>query len=198
MRLLGLAVTAVLCCAAAAGPDVDKGKILGAPNAPIRIDVFSDFACPACKNFHEQTLPLIIQEYVTAGKAYVVNREFPLNIPEHKYSREAANYAAAAARLGIYQPVADVLFRNQMAWSASGKVWDTVASVLSPEQQKKVQALAKDPAVIAEVQRDVDAGTKERVSSTPTIFVTHGTQHFPIAYPVNYGFLRSLLNGYLK
>ena len=89
MKLLTLAVIAVLGCAAAA-LDVDKGKILGTPSAPVRIDVYSDFACPACKNFHEQTLPMIIQEYVTAGKVYVVNREFPLNIPEHKFSREAA------------------------------------------------------------------------------------------------------------
>ena len=120
----------------------------------------------------------------------------PAEIPAHKYSREAADYATAA-RLGIYQPVADVLFKKQTSWSESGKVWDTVATVLSPEQQKKVQALAKDPTVIAEVQRDVDAGTRERVSSTPTIYVNHGTQHFPIVYPVNC-VLRSLLNGYLK
>jgi protein-disulfide isomerase len=197
MRLLALAVTAILSCAAA-NLDVDKGKILGSPAAPVRIDVYSDFSCPACKNFHEQMLPLILNEYVMSGKVYIVNREFPLNIPEHKYSREAANYAAAAARLGIYQPVADVLFKNQASWSASGKVWDTVASVLSPEQQKKVQALAKDPAVTAEVQRDVDAGTRERISSTPTIFVTHGTQHFPIVFPINITFLRSLLNGYVR
>jgi protein-disulfide isomerase len=197
MRLPILALTAILCCAAA-GNDVEKGKILGSPIAPIRIDVYSDFACPACKNFHETTLPMIVQDYVIPGKVYIVNREFPLNIPEHKYSREAAAYAIAAGRLGIYQPVADALFRNQPSWSASGKVWDTVASVLSAEQQKKVQALSKAPDVVAEVQHDVDAGTKERVSSTPTIFVTHGTQHFPIAYPINYTFLRSLLNGYLK
>ena len=197
MKLLALAVTAILSCGAAA-QDVDKGKILGSPDAPIRIDIYSDFACPACKIFHEQTLPLILSEYVMSGKVCVVNREFPLNIPEHKYSREAAQYATAAARLGIYQPVADVLFKNQTSWSATGKVWDTVASILTPEQQKKVQALAKEPAVVAEVQRDVDAGTRERVSSTPTIYVNHGTQHFPIVYPVNMTFLRSLLNGYLK
>jgi protein-disulfide isomerase len=80
----------------------------------------------------------------------------------------------------------------------SGKYWETIATVLSPEQQKRVQALAKDPSIPAEVQRDVDAGTKEKVSSTPTIIVSHGTQHFPIPYPVNYDFLRSLLNGFLK
>jgi len=197
MKLVVLAATAILSCAAAT-PDVDKGKILGSADAPIRIDIYSDFACPACKTFHEQTLPLILSEYVMTRKVYVVNREFPLNIPAHKYSREAAEYATAAARLGIYQPVADVLFKNQASWSASGKVWDSVATILSPEQQKKVQALAKDPAVIAEVQRDVDAGTQERVSSTPTIYVSHGTQHFPVVFPVNMTFLRSLLNGYLK
>jgi protein-disulfide isomerase len=197
MRLLALAVISIVACGAAA-LDVEKSKIVGSPSAPIRVDIYSDFACPACKNFHEQTLPMILSEYVSQGKVYVVNREFPLNIPEHKYSREAAQYAVAAGRLGIYQPVADVLFRNQQSWSASGKVWETVASVLSAEQQKKVLALSKDPGVIAEVQRDVDTGTKERINSTPTIFITHGTQHFPISYPINYTLLRSLFNGYTK
>jgi protein-disulfide isomerase len=192
------AVLAALVCYAAAGPDIDKGKIIGVPTAPVRIDVFSDFECPACKNFHETLLPMIVKDYVMPGKVYIVNREFPLPIPAHQFSREEANYATAAAHLGIYQPVADALFKNQTAIINGAKPWDTVASVLSPEQQKKVLALAKDPGVLAEVQRDVDAGNKERVSSTPTIIVTHGTQHFPLPYPINYSFLRSLLDGFLK
>jgi len=43
-----------------------------------------------------------------------VSREFPLRM--HQYSREAANYATAAARLGKYQQVADALFLNQLVW----------------------------------------------------------------------------------
>jgi protein-disulfide isomerase len=196
MRLL--AIASLLACSLGAQQDVEKGKILGSPAAPIRIDVYSDFACPACKNFHEQTLPQIEADYVRPGKAYIVNREFPLNIPAHKYSREAAAYAVAAGRLGIYQPVADALFRDQPGWSVSGKVWETVASVLSPEQQKKVQTIMKDPTVAAMVQKDYDSGMKERVSSTPTIVISRGTQKYPIPYPVNYSLLQSLLNGLLK
>jgi protein-disulfide isomerase len=192
------AVLAALFCAAAATPDVDKGKVIGMSTAPIRIDVFSDFECPACKNFHETLLPLIIKDYVMPGKVYVVNREFPLPIAAHQFSREEANYATAAAHLGIYQPVADALFRNQPAIINGAKPWDSLTTVLSAEQQKRVLALAKEPAVLAEVQHDVDAGNKERVSSTPTIIVTHGTQHFPLPYPINYPFLRSLLDGFLK
>src|SRR4051794_10159990 len=139
MRLALIALSAVLAASAA-----DNGKILGSPTAPIRIEIYSDFACPACRTFHEQTLPMIVRDYVMSGKVAIVNREFPLNIPAHKYSREAANYATAAARLGIYQPVADALFRAQESWNTTGKVWDTVAGVLSAEQQRKVQALVKD------------------------------------------------------
>jgi len=193
MRLALLALTAVLVAGAA-----DNGKILGSPTAPLRLEVYSDFACPACRTFHEQTLPMIVRDYVMPGKLAIVNHEFPLNIPAHKHSREAANYATAAARLGIYQPVSDALFRAQESWNESGKVWETVATVLSADQQKKVQALVKDPTVPAEVQHDVDAGTKEKISSTPTIFLVRGAQRLPIPFPVNYGFLRSLIDGYLK
>jgi len=193
MRLALLALTAVLVAGAA-----DNGKILGSPTAPLRLEVYSDFACPACRTFHEQTLPMIVRDYVMPGKLAIVNHEFPLNIPAHKHSREAANYATAAARLGIYQPVSDALFRAQESWNESGKVWETVATVLSADQQKKVQALVKDPTVPAEVQHDVDAGTKEKISGTPTIFLVRGAQRLPIPFPVNYGFLRSLIDGYLK
>jgi protein-disulfide isomerase len=193
MKLLLLTACALLPCLAA-GPELDKGKILGSPTAPIVIEVYSDYGCPACRNFHEQVLPTIVRDYVMTGKVQVISHEFPLNIPAHKFSREAANYATAAARLGIYQPVADVLFRTQESWETSGKVWDTVATVLSADQQKRIQALAKDPSVAAEVQRDLDLGNKERVNSTPAIFITR-PQHLLLPYPINYNYLQSLLNG---
>jgi protein-disulfide isomerase len=193
MKFALLALATVLAAGAA-----DNGKVLGSSTAPLRLEIYSDFACPACRTFHEQTLPAIVQDYVMSGKLAIVNYEFPLNIPAHKHSREAANYATAAARLGIYQPVADALFRAQESWNETGKVWETVATVLSAEQQKKMQALVKDPSVPAEVQRDVDAGLKLKISSTPSIFLVRGAQRLPIPFPVNYGFLRSLIDGYLK
>jgi protein-disulfide isomerase len=193
MKLFLLTACAVVACLAA-GPEVDKGKVLGSPSAPIVIEVYSDFGCPACRTFHDQMLPMIVKDFVMPGKVQVINHEFPLNIPAHKYSREAATYATAAARLQLYQPVADALFRSQESWENSGKVWDAVAAVLSPEQQKRVQALAKDPSVLAEVQRDVDLGTKERITGTPAIFITR-PQHLALPWPINYSYLTSLLHG---
>ena len=108
----------------AAAPEFDKGKISGSPSAPIRIEIFSDFQCPACKVMHDQLLPPLMKDYVMPGKVLLVYHEFPLAM--HPHSREAAHYATAAARLGIYQPVADRLFQNQSNWAASGKVWDRI------------------------------------------------------------------------
>lgn len=198
MRFATWAAAALLACATASAQDLDRGKILGSPTAPLRLAVYSDFSCPACRTFHEQMLPLLVNEYVIPGKLAIVNREFPLNIPAHKYSREAANYATAAARLGIYQPVADALFRSQDSWTTTGKVWDAIAPVLNAEQQKKIQALVREPSIAAAVQRDLDTGNRERISSTPSIFLIRGAQRLPIPFPVNYTFLRSLIDGYLK
>ena len=53
------------------------------------------------------------------------------------------------------------------ALAVSGKIWETVAAMLTPAERAKVQALAKDPAVLAEVQRDVDSAMQAKVPSTP-------------------------------
>ena len=195
MKFFVFALAALVPCLAASS-DADPGKSLGSPSAPIRIEVFSDFECPACKGLHEQVLPLLMKDYIISGKVFLVSREFPLRM--HQYSREAAGYATAAARIGRYQQVADALFLAQTTWEVNGKVWDAVVKVLTPAEAGKVQLLAKDPTVLSEVQRDVDAGIAAGINQTPTMIVTHGTSRFPVAGAVNYNLLRSMLDGLLK
>ncbi|MGB7759486.1 MAG: thioredoxin domain-containing protein [Bryobacteraceae bacterium] len=182
--------------AMAAVSDIDPGKTAGDPAAPVTIQVFSDFECPACKVLHERTLPLLQRDFVATGKVYLVHREFPL--PMHAHSREAASYATAAARLSLYQPVADALFRDQLAWSANGKVWDTVASVLTPSQQKRVKAVADAASVLGEILRDVNLGHAVPVTSTPTLVVSRGEKRYPVSGTLSYEILRSLINDLSK
>jgi protein-disulfide isomerase len=66
---------------AAAVVDIDPGthpnpndNSLGDPNAPITIEEFSDFQCPFCERFHEQTEPLLRQYYIDTGKVRFVYR----------------------------------------------------------------------------------------------------------------------------
>jgi len=195
MKLCAVAIAALL-PAVAAVPEIDPGKAMGNPSAPVTVQVFSDYECPSCKLFHDTTLPTLMHDYVTSGKVYLVYRDFPL--PMHKYSRQAAGYACAAAHLGLYQPVADALFKNQASWSNSGKVWETVASVLSENQQKKVQTMSVSPDVLGEIQRDEAAAHRENINSTPTLIVSRGAKKYPVAGGMNYVLLQKLIDELAK
>jgi len=196
MKRTALAAALLPCLAIAAS--FDTGKTLGGTNAPITLEVFSSFDCPHCKILHDDLMPLLVRDYVVGGKVCLVNREFPLAGPGHPHSREAALYATAAARIGKYSLVADALWKNQATWALTGQVWETVATVLTAADQKKVLALSKDPGVEAEVRRDIDEATKDGVDRTPSIFITANGRRFMLPGGVpNYELLSSVLNHYL-
>ena len=171
---------------------IDRAKSFGNPSAPVTIELFSDFQCPACRALHMQELPLIMRDFVNPGKAYLVYKEFPLT--QHAHSKEAATLACASARVGKYEQVADVLFQNQPSWETSGKVFETVASVLTPAERTKVQAMAKDPSVLKEVEDDLQEGQLERVNQTPTIIIIRNGKKYPIGGPLNYDLLKRFID----
>lgn len=171
-----LAALLALLPVVAAGPDTIKGNALGNPNAPLVLEVFSDFQCPSCKRFHDEELPLIVKDYVDTGKAYLIYRYFPL--PQHTYARKAAELVCACAQMGKYEPAANVLFANQAMWSQTGKVDETVATILTPAEQKKLPALLKDPKVLDPIDHDLAEGRALPIIYTPTVAVTHKSKHF--------------------
>src|SRR5713101_2549652 len=97
--------TLVLATPAGAQTRVSAGeltslKALGSKSAPITVEVFSDFQCPSCRTVYQSVMRPVIDNYVSVGKVYLVHRDFPL--PMHKYSREAARWANAAAQIGKF------------------------------------------------------------------------------------------------
>ncbi len=57
---------------AAAKPDTAlnavPNKTIGNTSAPIKMEVFSDYECPSCGNFYENTLKTMIATYVAENK----------------------------------------------------------------------------------------------------------------------------------
>jgi protein-disulfide isomerase len=158
----------------------------------VRIDVFSDFECPACKSLAEGTLRRIKDEYALKGRIRLVHHDFPL--PQHKHATQAAVLAAAAERFGKFDQVAEALFRQQESWSRTGRVEEAVDSVLTPEERKRIREIAKDPAITAAIQRDIELGRRTNVKSTPTMIITHNGQPNPVVGVVSYPILSRLLD----
>jgi protein-disulfide isomerase len=169
-----------------------SARAVGPVAAAVRIDLFSDFECPACKALHEQTVKRVKEEYASKGRLRLVHHDFPL--PQHKQARRAAALAAAADRLGKFDAVADALFRQQDTWSKSGNVDEVVDSVLTPDERKRIDTLANDPAIAANIERDIQLGQRMQVSSTPTMIVTHNGKPSPVVGVISYTVFSRYLN----
>jgi len=173
------------------------GRALGPVMARVHVEIFSDFQCPYCKVFYEHTERPLIENYAKTGKIYLEQRMYPLtNL--HPPAKQAACYACAAERVGKYEQVCDVLFRDQEKWAKTGDVDQTVCSVLNASEAKKVRALVSDPAVVAEVENDMALGMSRKIDGTPTIFVEHDGRTESVPYNVSYPILARYLDSLVR
>src|ERR1700704_99620 len=177
---------------AASIPDLDAREALGSKNAPIVMEVFSDFQCPACKTLFASTNRQVMDNYVSTGKVYLIHRDFPL--PMHAHSQVAAQYSRAAAQIGKFEPVEQVLFDNQEKWEKTGDIDGTVAAILSPAEMTKVRALVKGGTVNTLIQKDVALGKLYNLNQTPTSVFHAKGQTFPYAGVMSYEILRNFLD----
>jgi protein-disulfide isomerase len=177
---------------ATAIPDIDPHEALGSKSAPVVMEVFSDFQCPACKTLFVSTNRQLMDNYVNTGKVYLIHRDFPL--PMHAHSKVAAEYSRAAAQIGKLEPVEEVLFQNQEKWEQTGDVDGTVASVLSSSEMTKVRALVKSGTLDAAIVKDQALGNSYRVTQTPTTIFHANGQTLPYAGVMNWDILKQFLD----
>jgi protein-disulfide isomerase len=173
-----LAISSPMLTPSAAGQsksssDLTALKSLGSPSAPITIEVFADFQCPQCRNFFLTTTQQLIDNYVNAGKVYLVHHDFPLNM--HSNSRQAAHWANAAALVGKFEMAEHALYEKQDTWGPTGQVEQVLAGVFSPADMKKIQTanMTQSSVIDAAIQKDMNLANMRNVQGTPTIYVSH-------------------------
>ena len=93
--------------------------VLGDPGAPITILEWGDYQCTYCYRFHQDTLGVIMRDYVETGKARLVFKDFPLNGPD---SVQAAAASHCAGDQGRYWEYHDILYEN---WGGERTGWIT-------------------------------------------------------------------------
>jgi protein-disulfide isomerase len=149
----------------------DRARIRGSLNAPIWLVVISDFQCPYCKMWHDQTFPSIDRDYVATGKVRIAYLNFPLSI--HRYARPAAEAAMCAAVQDKFWPMQDALFGSQDKWENADDprpIFESLAKSSGADVAawgKCMDAHTTMPLIDADYDRASSAG----VNSTPTFFV---------------------------
>lgn len=145
-------------------------NLAGSPTALVMIEEFADFQCGSCAAAHP-TMNEIKSMY--GSRIKFIFRNYPLSIPAHDKSYEAAVAAEAAGMQGKFWDMQNMLFTNQQAWTANPNfkmIWNGYATKLGLDMAK----FANDMAGIAakgRVDADLARGKALSVNSTPTIFL---------------------------
>ena len=153
----------------------DDDPVMGDPDAPVTMVEFSDFECPFCARFHQQTLPRIVSEYVETGHLNIVYRDFPID-SIHPNARIAHIAAECADEQGAFWPYHDILFERQSEWGGLGPGDEAAsgmmryAAALSLDADAFASCLG-DPAIGAEIDADRAQGSVYGVSGTPAFFI---------------------------
>ncbi len=87
--------------------EIEGWPSLGNIDAPVTIVEYSDFACPFCGRFFEETLPLIKENYIDTGQVRYVYKDFPVVGGDR-----AAEAAHCADEQGSFWEYHDLLFEN--------------------------------------------------------------------------------------
>jgi len=85
------------------------GMARGSDDAPIVMVEFLDYECPFCQQFHAETMPKLIAEYVATGKLRFVLRDNPLGFHENALPAARAVRCAGEQGEGAFWQFSDAL-----------------------------------------------------------------------------------------
>ena len=153
---------------------LDDDPIKGDPDAPVTIIEFSDFQCPFCARFFQQTLPLIEENYLDTGKVKLVYRDLPL-ASIHPNAIPSHIAAECADEQGKFWEYHDILFGQQSQWNRLGlddlkNIFKQYADDLELDTVSFDSCLDSSD-IVDEINDDLVAARALGATGTPTFFI---------------------------
>jgi len=159
------------------GGDVSKvgnrDVILGDKNAPVTIIEYSDYQCPFCAKFFKEAEPLLIANYVEAGKARMIFRNFQFLGPESAAAAASAECAKDQSKFWAYH---DALYNAEAADGKenSGNLTETLFVKLAAGVGLDTKAFTdciNSGKYVNQVAKDATDAQALGVNSTPTTYI---------------------------
>jgi protein-disulfide isomerase len=155
--------------------DPANPRALGKASAPVTVEVWSDFQCPACDAFATAVEPDLITQYVATGKVHLIYRDFAF-IDNGAADGESHQAAAAARCAGDkFWAFHDYLFENQNKsgenkGTFSAAFLASVADAVGANRSAYDACMANGAAdAVAAVDAETSQGNAAGVHQTPTI-----------------------------
>lgn len=170
-----------------------RGMVLGRPEAPVRITLYADLACPFCAVASPTLVRRVVRRYVRPGRATIRLRLLAFVAPS---SRPDATATYAAAAQGMAWPFAAAVLANQgletPAGTAHAAPLEPIAARLGLDLDRWRADMAA-PETGAMLGRDERRADADHVVGVPTLVVAGprgrrtivgsvGIRRFAVAY----------------
>ncbi len=157
----------------------------GSPTAPVTVYEMSDFQCPYCKRFAEETFPAIEQRYIKTGKVRWVFINFPLT-HLHPHAVPAGELALCAAQQQGFWRVHDLLFQYQETWAPLKEVGPFFVSLADSARlsKKALVACLQDPETRKNLQAEAEGAQRAGANSTPSFYLEGGLMEGALPFAV--------------
>lgn len=162
----------VITPAAVTRPDVEFNTA-GNPDAPITITEYSDFQCPYCRIFYENTEALLMERFVEPGTVHFVYKSVGSFIgPESKTAAEAAY---CAGDQGKFWDMHDIIFANQTGENAGGytdRRLEAFAEAINLDMDQYSECMSSGKYADLTEQDAIDA-REAGIQATPSFIITY-------------------------
>lgn len=150
----------------------EEVAVRGSADAPITIVEFSDYQCPFCLTYTQETYPQIIEKYVDTGKVRYIFKDFPLE-QLHPQAVKAAEAARCAGDMGKFWEMHETLFNNQSTWAGQE---DPIPAFVELGKSigldsDALQSCLESDKYLQAVSDNIVEGQVLGVSGTPTFFI---------------------------
>ena len=154
---------------------------MGDPNAPIKIEEFSDFQCPYCERFHSDTEPLLRQYYIDTGKVQFTYRSMGNWVSGNiggasTESEDAAAAAYCAGEQNKFWEMHALLFANvkgEDVGSFSDKRLKAIAEKVSGLDLEQFNSCYDSGKFKDRVDQDKADGSAAGITGTPAFLVMY-------------------------
>jgi protein-disulfide isomerase len=143
--------------------------VRGLDTAPVTIEEWADFQCPACGTFARTTEPQLVATYVARGQVRIVYRHLAFLGPESQWAAEASE---CADEQGKFWDFHDRLFASQAGENRGTFSKDNLKRIGEALGLGPAFATCVDSGRYAQRVRDeTKIGEGKGVRATPTLFV---------------------------
>lgn len=148
--------------------------VMGDENAAVTVIEYMSLTCSHCANFHIETLPDVMKNYVDTGKVRFIFRDYPLD--GTAYRAAIVTHCMAEAGPKRYYGFVQILFQQQQRWATARDPLAEVAKLArigGMNQQSFDACLENETYASGVLLARTQGETEYEIKSTPS-FVING------------------------